>query len=135
MKTYTPTPRSMIQSVGFAQLLKASILPNILPIFPRVAECAWESSEPLYLHQGPYLLEFFFLNNILILPHSMAYAEFYMTLARIVLTYDMELYDTTHEDVELYHARIVGYPKKSSNPTRGQIIVKVKGKRAFPNAV
>lgn len=65
----------------------------------------------------------------------MAYAEFFMTLARIVLKYDMELYDTTHEDVELHHARIVGYPRKSNNPTRGQIIVKITGKRALGSAV
>lgn len=65
----------------------------------------------------------------------MAYAETYMTLARIVLMYDMELYDTTLEDVEIYHARIVGYSKKSSNPIRGEVTVKIKGKRALPNDV
>jgi hypothetical protein len=72
--------------------------------------------------------------NTNVYANSMAYAEFYMTLARIVLTYDMELYNTTDKDIEIYHASIVGYPKKSSDPDFGQIIVKVTGKRALPTA-
>lgn len=72
-------------------------------------------------------------NAILVLMcvNSMAYAEFYMTLARIVLTYDMELYNTTEKDIEIYHASIVGYPKKSRDPDFGQVIVKVTGRRTL----
>lgn len=62
----------------------------------------------------------------------MAYAEFYMTLARIVLTYDMELYNTTEKDIEIYSASIVDYPKKSKDPEFGQVVVKVTGRRGLP---
>ncbi|KAF3402712.1 Trichodiene oxygenase [Talaromyces pinophilus] len=65
---------------------------------------------------------------------NMAYAEFYMTLARIVLTYDMELYNTTEKDIEIHHASIVGYPKKSRDPDFGQVVVKVTGRRGLPTA-
>lgn len=54
-----------------------------------------------------------------------------MTLARVVLRYDMELYNTTDKDIEIRHASIVGYPKKSSDPEFGQVIVKVVGKRGL----
>ena len=64
----------------------------------------------------------------------MAYAEFYMTLARIVLTYDMSLHNTTDADIEIHHASIVGYPRKSSDPEFGQVIAKVIGRRALPRA-
>ncbi|GAM37558.1 benzoate 4-monooxygenase cytochrome P450 [Talaromyces pinophilus] len=65
---------------------------------------------------------------------NMAYAEFYMTLARTVLTYDMELYNTTEKDIEIHHASIVGYPKKSRDPDFGQVVVKVTGRRGLPTA-
>ena len=60
----------------------------------------------------------------------MAYAELYLTIARIVLTFEMDLYETTLEDVGIYHARIVGYPRKLKGQAvgRGEIYVKVTGK-------
>jgi hypothetical protein len=43
----------------------------------------------------------------------------------------MELYDTTMEDIEVYHARLVGYPRKVRHPKkgRGEVKVKVIGKK------
>lgn len=60
----------------------------------------------------------------------MAYAELYMTIARIVRSFKMDLYETTLADVGIYHARIVGYPKtiKGQGKGRGEVQVKVTGK-------
>lgn len=61
---------------------------------------------------------------------SMAYAELYLTIARIVRTFNMDLYETTLEDVAIYHARIVGYPRKvkGQGKGRGEVKVKLTGK-------
>lgn len=61
---------------------------------------------------------------------GMAYAELYMTIARIVRSFKMDLYETTLADVGIYHARIVGYPKtiKGQGKGRGEVQVKVTGK-------
>ena len=56
----------------------------------------------------------------------MAYAELYLAIARIVCSFNMDLYNTTLEDVEIYHARIVGYPRKISGKGKGRGEVKVK---------
>ena len=57
---------------------------------------------------------------------SMAYTELYLTIARIVRSFDMELYETTRKDVEIYHARVVGYPKKVKGQGEGRGETKIK---------
>ena len=61
---------------------------------------------------------------------SIAYAELYLTIARIVRTFNMDLYETTLEDVEIHHTRIMGYPRKAKRQEneRGKVKVKVAGK-------
>jgi hypothetical protein len=59
----------------------------------------------------------------------MAYSEIYLTLARVVRTFDKELCDTTEADVIPYHARIQPYPKGvygSAVDGRGEVKVKVR---------
>ena len=60
----------------------------------------------------------------------MACAELYHTIARIVLTFEMDLYDTTLEDVGIYPARFVGHPKNTKGQAvgRGEVHVKVTGR-------
>lgn len=43
----------------------------------------------------------------------MAFVEMYLTIARLVRTFDMDLHETTVDDVKIHHVRIVGYPKKA----------------------
>ena len=59
----------------------------------------------------------------------MAYAEMYLTIARIVRSFKLELHDTTMDDIGIYHARIVGYPRKvkGQKEGRGEVQVKVTG--------
>ncbi|KID79734.1 Cytochrome P450 monooxygenase [Metarhizium brunneum] len=61
---------------------------------------------------------------------QMAYTELYLTIAMLVSTFDMELYDTTIDHVRIHHIRTVGYPSKCKNMDnpRGEITVKVKRK-------
>ncbi len=62
----------------------------------------------------------------------MAYAEIYLTLARVVSRYDMELHNTTLDDVQIHHARIIGAPEhdksKGADWVQGEIEVKVARK-------
>jgi hypothetical protein len=61
------------------------------------------------------------------LLQSMAYAETYLTIARIVRRFHMELHDTTAEDISIHHVRLVGYPKRKAgtSETYGQVKVRV----------
>ena len=55
----------------------------------------------------------------------MAHSELYLTIARIIRRYDMDLYDTIEDDVGIHNVRIVGYPKKTAERGEGQGEVKV----------
>lgn len=61
---------------------------------------------------------------------SMAYAELYLTISRIVRSFTMDLYETTLKDIEIHHIRLVGFPRtvKGQGTGRGKIRVKVTGK-------
>lgn len=51
----------------------------------------------------------------------MAYAELYITIARLASAFDMDLFETTMEDMEMYHIRLTGYPRNRT----GEVKVKV----------
>lgn len=51
----------------------------------------------------------------------MAYAEMYLTIARIVTQFDMSLFETTAQDLEIHHARVVGYPKQGLGEVKVRI--------------
>lgn len=55
----------------------------------------------------------------------MAHSELYLTIARIIRSYNMDLYDTIEDDVGIHNVRIVGYPKKTAERGEGQGEVKV----------
>jgi hypothetical protein len=57
----------------------------------------------------------------------MAYCEMYLTIARLMCAFDMELWNTTLDDVQIHHARIIGTPKydKQRGPGQGEIEVKI----------
>ncbi|KAM4062720.1 cytochrome p450 [Hirsutella rhossiliensis] len=61
---------------------------------------------------------------------QMAFTELYITIARLVGNFDMDLHETTIEDVKLHRAHLFGYPKKAANTAnvRGEIMVKVTGR-------
>jgi hypothetical protein len=56
---------------------------------------------------------------------SMAHSELYLTLARVVRSYDFDLFDTIQDDVSIHNVRIVGYPKQVAERGEGQGEVKV----------
>ncbi|OXV07109.1 hypothetical protein Egran_05126 [Elaphomyces granulatus] len=55
---------------------------------------------------------------------NLAYAELYITLAKLVRSFDMELFETTSEDLEIYHIRLTPYPRKG----QGEVKVRVTEK-------
>ncbi|KAF7505016.1 hypothetical protein GJ744_001470 [Endocarpon pusillum] len=61
---------------------------------------------------------------------NMSYTELYLTIARIVRSFTLELHDTTKDDIDIYHARIVGFPRqvKGQKEAHGEVQVKVTGK-------
>ncbi|KAH7141326.1 trichodiene oxygenase [Dactylonectria estremocensis] len=61
---------------------------------------------------------------------QMAYAEMFLTLAKLAVVVDMELFETTKADVTIGCERVLGYPKQPRFGTAaiGQVKVKVTGK-------
>ena len=53
-------------------------------------------------------------------------AELYLVFARIATTYDLELYDTTVEQILIRHDRVLGYPKRAFGGGKGHDEVKIK---------
>jgi hypothetical protein len=53
---------------------------------------------------------------------SLAYAEMYLTLATIVRRFDMELYETSIEDVTMVHDFFVAVPKLDSKGVRVKVM-------------
>ncbi|KIW07048.1 hypothetical protein, variant [Verruconis gallopava] len=52
---------------------------------------------------------------------NLAFAEMYITLARIFSSYDFELFETDLSDVEMAHAYLVPYPKWDSKGVRVRV--------------
>jgi hypothetical protein len=66
-----------------------------------------------------YEVSFLFqLSELLLTRWSLAYAEMYLTLASIVRRFDMELFDTTVEDVTMVHDFFVASPRLDSKGVR-----------------
>lgn len=55
---------------------------------------------------------------------SLAYTEIYLTFARLIQTFNMEIHDTTEDDLIVHHIRLTGAPKQGN----GEVKVKVKEK-------
>lgn len=60
-------------------------------------------------------------------------SEMYLTMVKLVRTFEMEIRGTTTEHIKIHHARMIAYPKKEKNATniRGEIIVKVTGRASM----
>lgn len=71
------------------------------------------------------------VNGLTDIAHfSMAYAELYLTISRIVRSFTMDLYGTGLEDVKVYHSRAIADPRtvKGQGEGQGKVQVKVTGK-------
>lgn len=51
----------------------------------------------------------------------MAYAEIYLTIAKIVTKFEMRLFETIEQDLTMHHVRVVGYPKKGLGDVKVRI--------------
>lgn len=67
---------------------------------------------------------------VLMNVYSLAHAELYLTFARVVRNYDMELTNTTIEDVQVDRVLIIGQPKvvKERGPGQGEVEVMITRK-------
>lgn len=52
----------------------------------------------------------------------MAYAELYITLASLVRRFDMELFETTAENIRIVREFALGFPKKGDFSVRAKFI-------------
>ncbi|KAI1873310.1 uncharacterized protein JN550_003563 [Neoarthrinium moseri] len=61
---------------------------------------------------------------------GLAHAELYLTLARVLRNFDMDLINTTVEDVQVHNVLIIGQPKivKGKGPGQGEVEVMVTRK-------
>ncbi|KAK4069632.1 hypothetical protein Purlil1_13680 [Purpureocillium lilacinum] len=57
---------------------------------------------------------------------QMAFTILYLTIARLVQTFDMDLHETTMDAVKVHHVRVLGYPKTTKQEGNGRREIKVK---------
>lgn len=57
---------------------------------------------------------------------SLALAELYMTIASFVRRFDMELYETTMENIRIYRELGIGQPKEGDFSVRAKITNVIK---------
>ncbi|EEU41816.1 uncharacterized protein NECHADRAFT_87909 [Fusarium vanettenii 77-13-4] len=55
---------------------------------------------------------------------NLAYAELYIAIAKIATSFEMELYNTSLEDVQVHHIRLTGYPKRGTGEIKATITSK-----------
>ncbi|KAI0120648.1 cytochrome protein [Xylariales sp. AK1849] len=57
---------------------------------------------------------------------TLAYAEMYLTFAKLIGTFKMEIHDTTPDDVKVYHIRLTGAPKRGRGEVKVKIVEKIR---------
>ncbi|KAI8651058.1 hypothetical protein NCS57_01441500 [Fusarium keratoplasticum] len=55
---------------------------------------------------------------------NLAYAELYIAIAKIATSFEMELYNTSLEDVQIHHIRLTGYPKRGTGEIKATVTSK-----------
>ncbi|UPK99637.1 hypothetical protein LCI18_010689 [Fusarium solani-melongenae] len=55
---------------------------------------------------------------------NLAYAELYIAIAKIATSLEMELYNTSLEDVQIHHIRLTGYPKTGTGEIKAIVTSK-----------
>lgn len=57
---------------------------------------------------------------------NLAYAELYLTLAAVFMSFDFELFRTTKRDIEIRHDFFVGMPALDSQGVRVKVLQEIK---------
>ncbi|KAL6366279.1 hypothetical protein LRP88_00027 [Fusarium phalaenopsidis] len=55
---------------------------------------------------------------------NLAYAELYIAIAKVATSFEMELYNTSLEDVQVHHIRLTGYPKRGTGEIKATVTSK-----------
>jgi len=124
-RPYFQTPFALILTAGSERLRRVPTLIGFSLLLRKALDSVSESSKiesiiPLSVDSRFELWTNAKVNRI----SSLAYAELYLTFAKIVRTFNMEVYDTTPEDLEVHHIRLTGAPKQGT----GEIKVKITEK-------
>ncbi|KAF7536952.1 hypothetical protein G7054_g4077 [Neopestalotiopsis clavispora] len=56
---------------------------------------------------------------------TLAYAEMYLTFAKLIGTFNMEIHDTSPDDIKVHHIRLTGAPEQGTGEVKVKIIDKI----------
>lgn len=114
-------------NVGSKQHRKASISTNTWSAFRKVAEAALASSmgnaSLISLSHFLTIFPFFLRITANTIPPSLAYTSLYLGIAKVASSIDMDLFETTQQDIDVYHTRGFSFPKEGA----GTVKVRVTG--------
>jgi cytochrome P450 len=119
-KEYAIPPGTPVSQIHYFVHTNEAIFPEPLRFNPDRWVQAAEQGFPL----NNYLVSFS-KGSRQCLGMSLAYAEIYLTFVRIIRNFEMELANTTIDDVTIHRAHIVGQPKIVRGKGEGQGEVKV----------
>ncbi|KAL2809601.1 hypothetical protein BDW59DRAFT_168225 [Aspergillus cavernicola] len=58
----------------------------------------------------------------------LAYAKLYLGIARVATSLDMELFETTQKDIDVYPTRAFAFPKEGDGAIKARVTGVCKGK-------
>ncbi|KAM5464683.1 hypothetical protein MauCBS54593_006774 [Microsporum audouinii] len=125
-KGYTIPPGTPVSISSYLTHHDESVFPNSHVFDPE----RWIKAAKEGINLDKYMVSFTKGSRICI-GINIAYAQMYLCIARLVSHLEMELFDTTLEDMQVYHARGLAYPKKGSGTVKMKIIGVRKTKRSI----
>jgi hypothetical protein len=64
-------------------------------------------------------------NFIELMNLSLAHAEMYLTIAAVFRSFELELYETTVDDVKLHHDTFIAGPQRGSKGVRAHVTERI----------
>lgn len=95
--------------------------PSIFPDPKSFEPERWSRAAQQGVNLEKYLVSFSKGSRVC-LGMSLAYAMLYHSVAKIVSQFDMDLYDTKLENIEVYHTRGVAFPREGSVSVKAKVV-------------
>ncbi|POR37823.1 Trichodiene oxygenase [Tolypocladium paradoxum] len=119
-KDWLIPPGTPVSENTYLIQMDPTIFPNPKSFDPE----RWIRAEKEGINLNKYIVSFT-KGTRLCLGINLAYAELYMAIAKIASSFDMDLFETTTDDLEVYHVRVMGYPRKGAGEVKAKVVRKV----------
>ncbi|KAI8649474.1 hypothetical protein NCS56_01495900 [Fusarium sp. Ph1] len=114
-------------AIGLSRPVESTLLvhldPSIFPSPNTFNPDRWVRAAREGVHLSKYICSFT-KGTRQCLGINLAYAELYIAIAKVATSFEMELYNTSLEDVQVHHIRLTGYPKRGTGEIKATVTSK-----------